>query len=86
MTNGNLIVKLDNDSGVDDHDIAKSINQMPCHLGSYIRLTKRLTNLVIREIDGFYSINIENTTEIQIVPTFIKNVEIQSVTIYQFYH
>ena len=34
--NGTLIGKLEDDSGVDDHDIAESINQVPCHLGSYM--------------------------------------------------
>ena len=33
--NCNLIVKPQNDAGVDDQDIAKSIIQMPCHLAKY---------------------------------------------------
>ena len=34
MENGNLIVKLEDNLGVDDQDITKSINQMPCHFCS----------------------------------------------------
>ena len=56
MRNGNLIFKLEDDAGVDDQDIAKSTNQMPCHLGSYtLAHSKRVMNNVTREIDGFYS-------------------------------
>ena len=56
LKNGNLIVKLEDDEGVDDYDKAKSINTMPSHFGSYILShSKRLMNDVFREIDGFYS-------------------------------
>ena len=34
LKNGNLVVELEDDAGVDDQDLAKSISQMPCHLGS----------------------------------------------------
>ena len=58
MSNDNLIVKLEDDNGVDNQDIAKSIDQMPRHLGSFILgHSKRLMKKVIREIDGFYSNN-----------------------------
>ena len=61
IKNGNLIVKLEDDAGVDDQDIVKSIIQRPCHLGSYILAhSKRLMNNVIRETDGFYSNDIYN--------------------------
>ena len=54
--NGNLIVELEDDNDVDDYDIAKSINRMPCHLSKYILgHSKKLKNNVIPEIDGFYS-------------------------------
>ena len=54
-----LLVKLENDSGVDDHDIAKLNNQMPCHLCSCIlRHSKRLMNNVNQEVVGFYSNNV----------------------------
>ena len=54
MKNHILIVKLENDAGVDDQDIARSINQIPCHLGSDILGdSKRLMNNVVREINGF---------------------------------
>ena len=56
LKNGNLIVKLEDDEGVDDYNKAKSINTMPSHFGSYILShSKRLMNDVFREIDGFYS-------------------------------
>ena len=59
LKNGNFIVKLEDDEGVDDYDKAKSINTMPFHFGSYILShSKRLMNNVFREIDGFYSNNI----------------------------
>ena len=35
MKNINLKVKVEYYVGVDDQDIEKTINQMPCHLGSY---------------------------------------------------
>ena len=56
LKNGNLIVKLEDDEGVDDFDKAKSVNTMPSHFGSFIlSLSKRLMNEVFRVIDGFYS-------------------------------
>ena len=59
LKNGNFIVKLEDDEGVDDFDKAKSINTMPSHFGSNILShSKRLMNEVFREIDGFYSNNI----------------------------
>ena len=62
LKNGNLIVKLEDDEGVDDFDKAKSINTMPSHFGSYILShSKRLMNSVIKQIDGFYNNNIYYT-------------------------
>ena len=59
LKNGNFIVKLEDDEGVDDYDKAKSINTMPSHFGSFtLSHSKRLMNDVFREIDGFYSNNI----------------------------
>ena len=59
LKNGNLIVKLEDDEGVDDYDKAKSINTMPSHFGSNILShSKRLGNNVFHEIHGFYSNNI----------------------------
>ena len=56
LRNGNLIVKLEDDEGVDDYDKAKSVNTMPSHFGSYILShSKRLMNDVIKKIDGFYN-------------------------------
>ena len=50
LNNGNLAVKLKNDAGVDDEDIAQSINQMLCHLGSYVLAhSKRLISNDTRE-------------------------------------
>ena len=59
LKNANTKVKLEDDKGVDEYDIANSSNQMPCHLGSYtLGHSKRKMNNFIREIDGFYSNNI----------------------------
>ena len=59
MKNGNFIIKLEVDAGVDDQILAKSTNQTPCHLGSYILShSKRSMNNFFREIDGFYSNNV----------------------------
>ena len=56
LKNGNFIVKLEDDDGVDDYDKAKSINTMPSHFGSFILShSKRLMNDVFREIDAFYN-------------------------------
>ena len=56
MKNIFLIVELENDAGVDDQDIAKSIIEMPCPLDIFIwGHSKRLMNKVVREVDGFYS-------------------------------
>ena len=56
LKNGNLIVKLEDDEGVDDYEKAKSVNTMPSHFGSYILSnSKRLMNDVFREIDAFYN-------------------------------
>ena len=60
--NGNLIVKLDNDEGVDDYDKTKSVNTMPFHLGSCILShSKRLMKDVIKQIGGFYNNSIYYT-------------------------
>ena len=59
MRNGNLTVKLEDHAGVVDQDSAKSINQMACHLGSYIvGHSKRKMKNVIPQRDGFYTNNI----------------------------
>ena len=56
LKNGNFIVKLEDDDGVDDYDKAKSKNTMPSHFGSFILShSKRLMNDVFREIDAFYN-------------------------------
>ena len=62
VKNGNLLVKLEDDEGVDDFDKAKSVNTMPFHFGSYILShSKRLMNNVIKQINGFYNRNIYYT-------------------------
>ena len=54
LKNGNLIVGIEFDTGVEDQDLANSNNQMPCDLcNSMIGHSKRLKNNVFREIDGF---------------------------------
>ena len=60
LKNGNSIVKLEDDEGVDDYDKAISINTMPSHFDSYIfSHSKRLMNDVIEQIGGFYNNSIE---------------------------
>ena len=62
LKNGNFIVKLEDDEGVDDYDKAKSVNTMPSHFGSNILShSKRLMNDVIKQIDGFYNNSIYYT-------------------------
>ena len=62
LKNGKLIVKLEQDEGVDDFDKAKSVNMMPSHFGSYILShSKRLMNDVIQQIKGFYNNSIYYT-------------------------
>ena len=59
MKNGDLLVKLKDDVGVDDQDIAKSNNEIFCQLGSFrLGQSKRLLNNVVREGNGFYIKNI----------------------------
>ena len=54
LKNGSLIVKLEDDKGVDNFDKAKSVNTMPSHFGSYILShSKRLMNDVIKQVGGF---------------------------------
>ena len=56
LKNGYLLVKLEDDEGVDDDDKAKLLYTMPSHFGSCILShSKRLMNKVFHEIDGFYS-------------------------------
>ena len=56
LENGNLLVKLEDDEGVDDYDKAKSTNTISTHFGSYILShSKRLMTEVINQIGGFYS-------------------------------
>ena len=56
LRNGYIFNKSEIESDVDDHDIVKSINQLPCHLKSYIiGPPNRQMNIVIRELDAFYS-------------------------------
>ena len=56
LKNGKLIVKSEDDKGVDDYDQAKSVNTMPSLFGSYfLSHSRRLMNDVFREIYGFYS-------------------------------
>ena len=62
LKNGSLIVKLEDDEGVDDYDKAKSGNTMLSHFGSYISShSRRLMNDVIKPISGFYNKSIYYT-------------------------
>ena len=49
LKNGTLIVKLENDEGIDDSDETKSVNTMRSHFGGYtLSHIKRLVNDIIR--------------------------------------
>ena len=62
LKNGNLIVKLEDDEGVDEYDKVKSVNRMPSHFGSFILShSKRLMNEVINQTGGFYNNSIYYT-------------------------
>ena len=55
VENGNLIVKLQNDEGVDHFDKAKLIKAMPSHFSSYsLSHSKKLMNEVGNQIGGFH--------------------------------
>ena len=55
LENGHLLVKLDDDEGVDGFDKAKSVKTMPSHFCRYfLSHSKRLMNDVISQIGGFY--------------------------------
>ena len=59
LKNGNFIVKIEYDKGVNDYDKAKSINTVPSHFGSYfLPHSKRFMDDVIKQIGGFYNNNI----------------------------
>ena len=54
LKNGILIVKLEDDKGVDDYDKAKSVITMLSNFGCYILShSRRLMNDVIKQIGGF---------------------------------
>ena len=56
LKNGNLIIKIEDDEGVDDFDKTQSANTMPFLFRSFILShSKRLMNDVIRQIDDFYN-------------------------------
>ena len=56
LKNGNLIVKLEDDEGVDDFEKAKSVNTMPSRFGSSISShSKRLVKDVIKKTNGLYN-------------------------------
>ena len=53
LKNGNLIVKLKDDEGIEDYDKAKSITTMPPHFGSFVYShSKRLMNQVNNQKGG----------------------------------
>ena len=60
LPNGNYIVKMKKDDGLDDDCDIK--NTLPAVFGAFILSnTKRIMNRFIREINGFYNINIYYT-------------------------
>ena len=62
LKNGNLVLKLEDDEGVDEYDKTKSKKTKPTHFGSYIFLhSKRVMNDVIGQVVGFYNNSIYYT-------------------------
>ena len=62
LKNGILLVKIKDDTGVDDYDTAKLVNTLPSHFGSYLLShSSRLMNDVIKQRSGFYNIGIYYT-------------------------
>ena len=62
LKNGYLVVKLEDDEGVDDYDEAKLVTTMPSHFRSYLLShSKRLMSDVINQIGGFYNNSIYYT-------------------------
>ena len=60
LPNGNYIVKLKKDDGLEGDDDVK--NTLPSHLGAFILSnSKRIMNIFIREINGFYNNSIYYT-------------------------
>ena len=56
MQNSNLVVKIEDDEGVDYYDKANSTNTMPSHFGSYILSDgKIIKNEVINQIGVLYN-------------------------------
>ena len=69
LKNGNLIVKLQDDEGVNNYDRTKLVKTMPSHFGSYILShSQRLMNDVIKQVGVFYnnSIYYTNTDSLDI--------------------
>ena len=55
LKNGNFLVKLENDEGVDDYDKSKSVNTVASYFGSFVLLhSKRLMNEGINQKGRFY--------------------------------
>ena len=74
LKNGNLIVKLADDEGVDDFDKAKSVNTMPSHFGSNILShNNNMMNDVIEQIGGFYNNSIYYTDSLYIRKKYWSN-------------
>ena len=56
LKNGNLIVKKEDDEGVDDYHKGKSVKTRPSQFGSKtLSYSKRLMNDVIKEMVGYYN-------------------------------
>ena len=56
LKNGNSLVKVEDNEGVDDYEKAKLVTTMPSHFGSYISShSTKLMNEVLNEIGGFYN-------------------------------
>ena len=51
LRKGILVVKLENDAGVNDQDLEESINKMACHPGTFLLpQTKRIMNIFFEKL------------------------------------
>ena len=54
LKNGNIMVKINDEEGIDDEGLSKKVNSQPCHLNCFILShQKRLINDVVLALDGF---------------------------------
>ena len=56
LKNANLVVKIQDDEGVEDHDKAGSVKKMPTQFDIHVlSLRKRFSTTFINQIGGFHN-------------------------------